>query len=94
MLVMSVSMVVYSLTVSPGSVSQAGGSGVVGVTKAEVRVLRVSVPADVIGSATVTVYNSVSGTYLVEVFVTLGGCGFYGSLSASLSKRRQSSPSQ
>lgn len=81
----SVFMVVYSLVVVTGSVSQVGGSGIVGVTKADVRVLRVSVLANVIGSATVTVSSSVSGTYLVEVFVTVGGCSSYGSASASLS---------
>lgn len=85
LLVMSVSMAVYSLAVSTGSVSQAGGSGIVDVKKVDVRVLGVSVPANTIDSATVTVSSSVSGTYLVEVFVTVGGCSSYGSASASLS---------
>uniref|UniRef100_A0A7J3VUN5 Uncharacterized protein n=1 Tax=Caldiarchaeum subterraneum TaxID=311458 RepID=A0A7J3VUN5_CALS0 len=85
LLLTSVSMAVYSLAVSTGSVSQAGGSGIVDVQKVDVRVLGVSVAANTIDSATVTVSSSVSGTYLVEVFVTVGGCSSYGSTSAFLS---------
>lgn len=84
LLLFSISVAVFSTVVAVGSVSQAGGSGVVGVAKADVRVLRVQVPGTVISSVTVSASSSISGTYLVEVFVTVGACSTYGSTTSVL----------
>ncbi|MEM4273660.1 MAG: hypothetical protein QW420_04810 [Candidatus Caldarchaeum sp.] len=88
--VASLATLVFSATVSTAQVNQLGGTGFVNVSKADVRVLSVKLGSagsavTAIDVVTVSLSSSVSGSYLIQVFVSVGACSAYGSTTASLS---------
>lgn len=88
--VTSLATLVFSATVSTAQVNQIAGTGLVNVSKADVRVLSVKLGSagfavSTIDVVTLSLSSSISGSYLVEVFVSVGACSAYGSTTAALS---------
>ncbi len=81
--------VAYSSAMSIAQTQQLGGTGLNNVSKADVRVLFVRLGSagsavSTVDVVTVTLTSSVSGTYLVQVRVNVGGCSSTGSVITSL----------
>ncbi len=88
-IVASLAMVSYSATISASQINQVGGTGVVNVSKTDIRVLSVklgsaSFAVTTIDVVTVSLTSSISGNYLIQVFVNVGACSASGSTTASL----------
>ncbi|GBC70227.1 hypothetical protein HRbin01_01937 [archaeon HR01] len=86
----SLTTLAYSAALSTAQVSQVGGTGLVNVSKADVRVLSVKLGSadfavSTIDVVTLSLSSTVSGSYLVQVFVSVGTCSASGSTTASLS---------
>ncbi|MEM2693654.1 MAG: hypothetical protein QXW56_09250 [Nitrososphaerota archaeon] len=86
---MGLTSIAFSVVMSASQVNQLGGTGLVSVTKADVRVLSVKIGSAAssvtsIDQVTVTVSSSVPGSYRVEALVSVGACSAYGSTTASL----------